>query len=122
MDRPEIVSGTTYKITPSKIDSAIYITINNIEINGKTRPIEVFINCKDMESYQWISCTTKLLSAILRHDGEFPAYAIQELLDTHDPTGGYIVPKSGGYFAPSIVAHIGWIIKRHCVALELMSE
>lgn len=122
IDRPEIVQGRTYKIKPPIIDEAVYITINDAEINGVIRPIEVFINSKNMQSFQWISCVTRLLSAAMRHDGAFPRYVVDELLDTYDPHGGYIIPGSKGRRANSIVAHIGWVIYEHCELLGLMED
>ena len=119
LERGERLEGKTYKIKPLTIEEAIYITINDMHIEGELRPVEVFVNSKDMKSFQWVSCVCRLLSAVLRTKGPFPKYAIRELLDTHDPQGGYIVPHSNGYRAPSIVAHIGWVIKNHCEELGL---
>jgi hypothetical protein len=101
------------------IDDAVYITINDAVVDGQLRPVEIFINSKNMENFPWISCVTRLLSAVLRQDGPFPMFAIDELIQTHDPKGGYIIPKSKGVRAHSIVAHIGFEIKKHCEELGL---
>ena len=122
IERPFQVEGATYKIKPPTIDDAVYITINNEEIDGKLRPIELFINSKNMQSFQWVSCVTRLLSAEFRRKGDFPSFVIDEMLETYDPQGGYVIPKSNGVKANSIVAHIGWVLKRHCIELGLIED
>ncbi|MGB8602019.1 MAG: adenosylcobalamin-dependent ribonucleoside-diphosphate reductase, partial [Rhizomicrobium sp.] len=52
-DRPEVLIGQTYKIKWLDADHAFYITINDIEKDGRRRPFEVFINSKNMEAYAW---------------------------------------------------------------------
>ncbi|HWC63866.1 MAG TPA: adenosylcobalamin-dependent ribonucleoside-diphosphate reductase, partial [Rhizomicrobium sp.] len=49
-DRPETLPGRTYKIKWLESDHAFYITINDIEKDGRRRPFEVFINSKNMEA------------------------------------------------------------------------
>ena len=120
MNRPDVLTGITYKIRPPTIDEAVYITINDSLIDGVTRPVEVFINSKDMKSYQWISCVTRLLSSALQQPGDFPVWVIGELIDTHDPIGGYWMPGNSQVWCASIVAHIGHVLKRHCEGLELV--
>jgi len=119
LDRPDILNGTTYKIRPPIIDEAVYITINDADVDGVTRPVEVFINSKDMKNFPWISCVTRLLSAQLRQNGKFPNFIINELLETYDPSGGYFVPGSG-IKVNSIVGHIGLVIKKHCENLDIL--
>ena len=53
LDRPEELPGHTYKIKWLDSDHAFYITINDIEKDGRRRPFEVFINSKNMEAYAW---------------------------------------------------------------------
>jgi ribonucleoside-diphosphate reductase alpha chain len=119
LERSEVLGGKTYKIKPPIIDDAVYITINDAEVDGQIRPVEVFINSKNMENFPWISFTTRALSAAFRQDGPFPMYIVNEMFQTHDPKGGYIIPKSKGARAHSIVGHIGWVIKNHCEALGI---
>ena len=93
--RGDALHGATYRIKPPGIDESVYITVNTMRIGQQSRPVEVFVNSKNMESFQWISALFRLLSAILRQPGPFPAYVIEELKDTHDPQGGYFVPGTG---------------------------
>ena len=116
LERPEIVHGVTYKLKPPIIEEAIYLTINSAEVRGQLRPVELFINSKNMESFQWISLITRLVSAHMRTADEFPHFVIDEMLETYDPHGGYFIPGSG-LKANSIVAHIGHILREHCRGL-----
>jgi ribonucleoside-diphosphate reductase alpha chain len=62
LDRPEVLPGETYKIKWPDSDHAIYITINDIEKDGRRRPFEVFINSKNMEHYAWTLALTRMIS------------------------------------------------------------
>lgn len=119
--RPGTVSGKTYKIKPPTYSDALYITINDIELpDGTRRPIEMFLNSKNMESFQWIVALTKLVSAIFRQPGDF-LFMIEELKGVFDPKGGHFLPNGGG-LCPSVVAHIGLIIEEHCTGLGLIEK
>ena len=110
-ERPEVVSGKTYKIKPPTIDSAMYITINDIALpDGTRRPLEVFINTKHAPHYQWIMGMTRMISAIFRKIGPYE-FVIDELEQVFDPQGGYFQGQS---MCPSVVAHLGKILRRHC--------
>lgn len=113
IERPDVVSGTTYKIKPATQDHSIYITINDVvEDDGTVRPVEIFIVTKCVESYQWISALARLISAVFRNQRDINFLA-KELREVFDPRGGYFIPKSGGQFANSIVAHIGYVLEQH---------
>lgn len=118
--RPERLVGSTYKISPPVMDDSIYITITDAEFpDGSIRPVELFIVSKDMQSFQWISLISRLVSALFRQPGPFPSYAIDEFLETYDPHGSYFIPGGKGQ-VNSIVAHIGVIIREHCANLGLI--
>jgi len=119
-ERPEKLKSTTYKIKPPVIDSAIYITICDDEVNGQTRPVEVFINSKDMPSFQWVSCINQLLSHQFQTMERFPAEAVEKMVETYDTSGGYIIPKALGKRANSVAGHIGLVLQQHCKALGLL--
>src|SRR6202000_167681 len=53
LDRPEVLIGQTYKIKWADLDHAFYITVNDIEKDGRPRPFGVFINSKNIEHYAW---------------------------------------------------------------------
>lgn len=115
--RPEVVEGRTYKIRPPIGSSAFYITVNDIiEADGKRRPIEVFINTKDTTHFQWVTALTRVVSALFRKPGEF-LFILDELQQVYDPQGGY---WDKGEMIPSVVAHIGKVLKEHCRHLGLI--
>jgi ribonucleoside-diphosphate reductase alpha chain len=109
VERPEELTGTTYKLKTPLSDAALYITINNH--NGK--PLELFINSKDMRTYQWTVALTRVISAVFRHGGDC-SFLIEELKSIQNPSGGYF--KKGKYI-PSLVAEIGEILEHHFVGL-----
>jgi hypothetical protein len=114
--RPDELPGWTYKIKPPTIDHAIYVTINNITLNEDTEhesvhPFEVFINSKDVSSFQWIATITLLISAVFRKGGS-PLFLLEELKGVSDPNGGYFSSKHRKHL-PSIVAEIGLVVERH---------
>jgi len=115
IERTEALSGCTYKIKTPLSEHALYITINNIEVDGQLRPFEVFINSKSMEHFQWIVAFTRIVSAIFRHGGEVN-FLIEELRSVFDPKGGYF---NRGKYVPSLVAEIGDILEQHLIGLGL---
>lgn len=120
IERPDMLSGSTYKIKPPTLDAAIYITINDAEVSGVVRPVEIFINSCHMQSAGWVSVVSRMLSAAFRNDGPPPLYLINELKSTYDADGGYIIPKSQGRRANSIAGHIGTVLEVHCKKLGLL--
>lgn len=120
VSRPEVLSGTTYKIKTPLSEHALYITINNIVLNVNTPneciyPFEIFINSKAMEHFQWIVAFTRIVSAVFRKGGNV-TFLIEELRSVFDPKGGYF--KKGKYM-PSLIAEIGSVIEQHLTNLGL---
>jgi hypothetical protein len=112
--RPEYLQGTTYKIKTPQSEHALYITINDMVLNGDERhPYEMFINSKNMEHFQWVLALTRLVSAVWRKGGD-STFLVEELKNVFDPKGGYY--KKGGVYMPSLVAEIGTVIEQHLVA------
>jgi hypothetical protein len=117
--RPSELRGTTYKIKTPHSEHALYVTINDMEVNGKLAPREIFINSKNMENFAWIVALTRVISAIFRH-GEDPAFLVDELRSVFDPKGGYFKP--GGKYMPSLVAEIGECLEIHLKNLGLIQS
>lgn len=118
LQRPDRLDGSTYKINKSAhSDHAFYVTINDITVNRKQLPFEIFINSKNMENFAWIVALTRVLSAIFRHGGD-PSFLVSELRSVIDPRGGYFRP--GGKYMPSLVAEIGDCINKHLVKIGLI--
>ncbi|WP_291726518.1 adenosylcobalamin-dependent ribonucleoside-diphosphate reductase [Leisingera sp. F5] len=111
LDRPQSLEGHTYKLKWPDSEHAIYLTINDIIINGHRRPFEVFINSKNMEHYAWTLALTRMISAVFRRGGDV-SFVVEELKAVFDPRGGAWVQ---GKYIPSILAAIGGVIETHMI-------
>ncbi|WP_299816601.1 adenosylcobalamin-dependent ribonucleoside-diphosphate reductase [uncultured Jannaschia sp.] len=112
LDRPDTLTGETYKIKWPASEHALYITINDIELDGQRRPFEIFVNSKNMEHFAWTVALTRMISAIFRRGGDV-SFVVEELKAVFDPRGGAWVQ---GRYVPSILAAIGGVIERHMIA------
>ena len=124
LDRPRIVEGRTYKISPAVTDSAMYITINDLILeDGTHRPVEMFISSKHVPHQQWITALTRMVSAIFRKPGPF-LFVAEELQQIFDPQGGYFMKGSDGNskMVPSVVAHVGTILQEHFEHIGLIDK
>ncbi len=110
LERPRVVEGRTYKISPAVTDSAMYITINDITLeDGTKRPFEMFISSKHVAHQQWITALTRMVSAIFRKPGPY-LFVAEELEQIFDPQGGYF---DDGRMMPSVVAHVAAVLREH---------
>ncbi len=109
MLRPDKVIGATYKLRWPDSEHAMYVTVNDIELDGVRRPFEVFVNSKNLEHYAWVVALTRMISAVFRRGGEV-AFVAEELKQVFDPRGGQ---WSAGRYVPSLVAAIGEVLERH---------
>ncbi len=116
LDRPQSLEGHTYKLKWPDSEHAIYLTINDVVINGHRRPFEVFINSKNMEHYAWTLALTRMISAVFRRGGDV-SFVVEELKAVFDPRGGAWVQ---GKYIPSILAAIGGVIETHMVKTGFM--
>ena len=63
IERPEILTGATYKIRAPHIAHAIYVTVNDAILqDGRRRIREVFINSKAVEEIGWMTQALRELS------------------------------------------------------------
>ncbi|WP_456390549.1 adenosylcobalamin-dependent ribonucleoside-diphosphate reductase [Profundibacter sp.] len=111
LDRPKALEGSTYKLKWPESEHAIYITVNDLVINGHRRPFEVFINSKNMEHFAWTVALTRMISAVFRRGGDV-SFVVEELKAVFDPRGGAWME---GKYIPSILAAIGGVIERHMI-------
>lgn len=109
LERDSVLEGYTYKLKWPGSDHAIYVTINDIERDGRRRPFEVFINTKNLEHYAWTVALTRMISAIFRRGGDV-TFVAGELKAVFDPQGGQWM---NGHYVPSLLAAIGEIIETH---------
>ncbi|PRY22999.1 ribonucleoside-diphosphate reductase class II [Aliiruegeria haliotis] len=116
LDRPQALEGNTYKVKWPDSEHAIYITINDIVLNGTRRPFEVFINSKNMEHFAWTVALTRMISAVFRRGGDV-SFVVEELKAVFDPRGGAWMQ---GKYVPSILAAIGGVIERHLISIDFI--
>jgi ribonucleoside-diphosphate reductase alpha chain len=116
LDRDAILSGFTYKLKWVGSDHAIYVTINDIERDGRKRPFEIFINTKNLEHYAWTVALTRMISAVFRRGGDV-SFVVEELKAIFDPQGGQWM---NGRYVPSLLAAIGEIIETHLVRIGFL--
>ena len=118
LDRPSTLDGNTYKLKWPDSEHAIYVTINDILVNDKRRPFEVFINSKNMEHFAWTVGLTRMISAVFRRGGDV-SFVVDELKAVFDPRGGAWV---GGKYIPSILAAIGGVLEEHMMKIGFIED
>jgi ribonucleoside-diphosphate reductase alpha chain len=116
LDRPQELEGATYKLKWPDSNHAIYVTVNDIVLNGHRRPFEVFINSKNMEHFAWTVALTRMISAVFRRGGDV-SFVVEELKAVFDPRGGAWM---NGKYIPSILAAIGGVLEQHMVAIGFL--
>ena len=118
LERPDSLTGRTYKLVWPDSDHAIYITLNDILEGERRRPFEVFINSKNMEHYAWTVALTRMISAVFRRGGDV-SFVVDELKAVFDPRGGQWM---AGKYVPSLLAAIGGVIERHMIEIGFLPE
>ncbi|MGF1501377.1 MAG: adenosylcobalamin-dependent ribonucleoside-diphosphate reductase [Paracoccaceae bacterium] len=113
LERPASLEGLTYKLKWPGSPHALYVTLNDIVVDGRRRPFEIFINSKNMEHYAWIVALTRMISAVFRRGGDV-SFVVEELKAVFDPRGGAWIE---GRYVPSILAAIGGVIEQHLIAI-----
>jgi ribonucleoside-diphosphate reductase alpha chain len=117
LERPETLPGETYKVRWPDSDHAIYITLNDIILDKRRRPFEIFINSKNMEHYAWTVALTRMISAVFRRGGDV-SFVVDELKAVFDPRGGQWMK---GRYVPSLLAAIGDVIETHMRAIGFLA-
>ena len=117
LDRPQSLEGRTYKLKWPDSEHAIYLTVNDVLLNGHRRPFEVFVNSKNMEHFAWTVALTRMISAVFRRGGDV-SFVVEELKAVFDPRGGAWV---NGKYIPSILAAIGGVIEKHLIATGFLA-
>ena len=116
LDRPTELEGATYKLKWPDSSHAIYVTVNDIVLNGHRRPFEVFINSKNMEHFAWTVALTRMISAVFRRGGDV-SFVVEELKAVFDPRGGAWM---NGKYIPSILAAIGGVLENHMISIGFL--
>ncbi len=116
LERDAALEGLTYKIKWPASPHALYVTINDIERDGRRRPFEIFINTKNLEHYAWTVALTRMISAVFRRGGDV-TFVAEELKAVFDPEGGRWM---GGRYVPSLLAAIGDVIEEHMIRIGFL--
>ena len=106
--RPEVVDAKVYKLKSAFVKNSVFITLSYVNDNSEVRPIEIFINSKDLTRAPEYVVLTRLVSAIFRRSND-PMFILEELQGIFDPNGGTF--KEGKYYH-SFYAEIADVIER----------
>ena len=106
--RPEVVDAKVYKLKSAFVKNSVFITLSYINEDAEIRPIEIFINSKDLTRAPEYVVLTRLVSAIFRRSND-PMFILEELQGIFDPNGGTF--KEGKYYH-SFYAEIADVIER----------
>ncbi|MDD5709349.1 MAG: hypothetical protein PHC77_02380 [Candidatus Marinimicrobia bacterium] len=108
LKRPDVVDAKVYKIKSPFVKFNVYVTLGYIMEYGHKRPIEIFINSKDLTHSAQYAVLTRLISAIFRRAGD-AQFILEELRSIYDPNGGYF--KDGKYIH-SFYSEVADVIER----------
>ncbi len=108
LKRPDVVDAKVYKIKSPFVKFNVYVTLGYIIEYGKKRPIEIFINSKDLTHSAQYAVLTRLISAIFRRAGD-AQFILEELRSIYDPNGGFF--KDGKYIH-SFYSEVADVIER----------
>lgn len=115
--RPEVVNAKVYKLRSGFVKHGVYITLGYIQQNGRNRPIEIFINSKDLTKNAEYAVLTRLISAIFRKSSN-PTFILEELSSIHDPNGGY---HKNGKYIHSFYSEIAYVMERFFTEIGCMN-
>ena len=116
--RPEVVDAKVYKLKSAFVKNSVFITLSYIYDNSEVRPIEIFINSKDLTRAPEYVVLTRLVSAIFRRSND-PMFILEELQGIFDPNGGTY--KNGKYYH-SFYAEIADVIERFFFKVGIMER
>ena len=95
INRPKVVDAKVYKLKSAFVKNSVFVTLSFINDNGRIRPIEIFINSKDLSRSHEYVILTRLISAVFRR-GSDVMFILEELQGILDPEGGRF--KGGNYY------------------------
>ncbi len=104
--RPDILSGSTYKVKWPSAPSAFYVTIND---DGDRNPFEIFITSTNAQFNDWTTALSLMISAIMRKGGDI-SFIPEELKKVHSAKDAHMIR---GKFYGSLVARIAECIELH---------
>ena len=106
--RPDVVDAKVYKLKSAFVKNSVFVTLSYMNENEIIRPVEIFINSKDLTRAPEYVVLTRLISAIFRRASD-AMFILEELQGIFDPNGGSF--KEGKYYH-SFYAEIADVIER----------
>jgi len=94
------------------------LTLSYVKNENGIRPIEIFINSKDLTKTSEYVVLTRLISAIFRR-GTNPMFILEELQGIFDPNGGSF--KEGKYYH-SFYSEIADVIERFFYDVKIIDK
>ena len=117
--RPEVVDAKVYKLKSAFVKNSVFITLSYIkDDNSGLKPIEIFINSKDLTKTSEYVVLTRLISAIFRRATN-PMFILEELQGIFDPNGGSF--KEGKYYH-SFYSEIADVIERFFYDVKIIEK
>lgn len=109
------VSKTYKLVIPGENEHKIYFTIVG---DNCRHPEAFFVNSKSMRHFQWV---TALMTSYSRQiEAGIPVEGIiEDMKQTFDPNGKYIIQDGTGREAVSIIHHLGLILEQHVSCTNL---
>ena len=118
MTRPSVVDAKVYKLKSAFVKNSVFITLSYMEEFGKKRPVEIFINSKDLSRSHEYIMLTRLISAVFRRDSDV-MFILEELQGILDPEGGRF--KEGNFYQ-SLYAEIAEVIEMFFYDVEILDK
>ena len=116
--RPKVVDAKVYKVKSAFVKNSVFITLSYVDTENGRRPIEIFINSKDLNRAPEYVVLTRLISAIFRRATD-PMFILEELHGIHDPNGGSF--KEGRYYH-SFYAEVAETIEKFFYDVGIISK
>ena len=116
--RPEVVDAKVYKLKSAFVKNSVFITLSYIKDDDGIKPIEIFINSKDLTKTSEYVVLTRLISAIFRRASN-PMFILEELQGIFDPNGGSF--KEGKYYH-SFYSEIADVIERFFYDVKIIEK
>ena len=116
--RPEVLDAKVYKLKSLFVKCSVFITLTYVKDNSGIRPIEIFINSKDLTRAPEYVMLTRLISAVFQRSDD-PMFVLEELQGIFDPNGGKF--KDGKYYH-SFYAEIADVIERFLFDVSIIER
>ena len=116
--RPDVVNAKVYKVKSAFVKNSVFITLSYVDTDDGRKPIEIFINSKDLNRSAEYVVLTRLISAIFRRASD-PMFILEELHGIHDPNGGSF--KDGKYYH-SFYAEVADVIERFFYDVNIIEK